>query len=174
MWSTIRSRKSALQSLTSRKFHLVTVRNTFIFVLCLQISSEYIPFFKQAVVYILPLSTGCLHSVRLGSQEHVEKLLSLITLKTCWVWAAPVLCCCSRVQQRLGGGAGSLCDTAGLVSQFWSSCCDSYSLVKPGLIRADRFMAGAPVVSGAAWLPLAEPLPSFAAPCQNNTFYICL
>lgn len=58
------------------------MRNAFIFVLCLQISSEYIPFLKHALDYILPLWTGRLHSVILWSYEHVEKLLSLITLKS--------------------------------------------------------------------------------------------
>lgn len=47
--------------------------------------------------------------------------------------------------------------SAGLVSQSQSHCCDNYSVLKPSLIRADRFMAVAPVVAGAAqlqWLPL--------------------
>lgn len=46
--------------------------------------------------------------------------------------------------------------SAGLMSQSRSCCCDNYGVVKPSLIRADRFMAIARVVASAAqlqWLP---------------------
>lgn len=47
--------------------------------------------------------------------------------------------------------------SAGLMSQSPSHCCDNYGVLKPNLVRADRFMAVAPVVTGAAqlqWLSL--------------------
>lgn len=137
------------------------MRNAFIFVLCLQVSSEYIPFFRRALGYIFPLSTGRLHSVSLRLYEHVEKLLSLLTLKSVGFGQLLFFAVAVGFSRGLLLLVQAPCVTlpmsSGLVSQSWSRCCDNYGVVKPNLIRAGGFMAVAPVVAGAAqlqWFPL--------------------
>lgn len=142
--------------MTNWKFHLVTVRNTFIFVLCQQISSEYLSLFKRALGYILPLWTGCLPSVSCGHGEgfilaNLKKSVGFGELLFFAVAAG-----LSRGLLLLQAPCVTVLST-GPVSQSWSCCCDNSGIVKPNLIRADRFMATAPVVASAAqlqWLPL--------------------
>lgn len=68
--ATARSRESSLQFLTNWKFHPVTVRNAFLFVLCL-LKGDIFAWnlvFKHGIVWFCSLSshsTGCLHRVSL-------------------------------------------------------------------------------------------------------------